>query len=647
MLKHDKQGFLVGELISSQREMLEFQQTGLTLWRGIRTDVRSIARFLGARGTNAQAVGPAGRAARAAAVSTARAGSRSAASRPRDSAGRFIAAPRAVSPKRASREEQQASHARSRAVATAAKAAATAAVASRDARGRFGSKGGRGGDGAGGDEAPGLGTRISERLDGIKTALSGIAQGAEQVDPAVAAAHEVKEVVAPLGRGMFAMLGRSAEKKKERWYKRIIAAITGKKEQAPQQPGLNAETGMGIGAIAGGVARMLPLLLTGLGTLIGGGLAAFVGTKIGGAIYEWLDKSGIAAKVFDAFDSLTDWFKARVESVKRAANDFDSARQLARQGIGGAAPVLDDSGRNINDPRRLDVAAEPKSIAATVGRLAGAFQRGRDWATGEGSVPSSSKPSSDNPFKRVLRAGRNFNEIEQSDGSVVRQEGVRAWRNNNPGNIEYTDFAKKMGAIGSDGRFAIFPDYATGRRAKEALIFDGTGGKRLGTKGDYGTGLGYKDKTLTQAIAAYAPIEENNTKSYQQAVLAAVGGQNKRMSQYSAAERAAIMDAMERQEGFKTGKVSVVSGPGAIPVSRPAVSTASPQSVAMAGLPRPAQVSVPSSAPEKMPAPESVTAPPAAPEQDKPVRVVMREPIGQDVGDRQIAHTVSGGIGGI
>ena len=38
-----------------------------------------------------------------------------------------------------------------------------------------------------------------------------------------------------------------------------------------------------------------------------------------------------------------------------------------------------------------------------------------------------------------------------------RSGGTRAWRNNNPGNIEGSNFANTHGAIGGDGRFAIFP----------------------------------------------------------------------------------------------------------------------------------------------------------------------------------------------
>ena len=59
--------------------------------------------------------------------------------------------------------------------------------------------------------------------------------------------------------------------------------------------------------------------------------------------------------------------------------------------------------------------------------------------------------------------------------AMARQEGTflqgtRPQRDNNPGDIEYGAFARAHGAIGSDGRFAIFPDMATGFQAMAALL---------------------------------------------------------------------------------------------------------------------------------------------------------------------------------
>ncbi|WP_304674749.1 hypothetical protein [Neisseria blantyrii] len=150
----------------------------------------------------------------------------------------------------------------------------------------------------------------------------------------------------------------------------------------------------------------------------------------------------------------------------------------------------------------------------------------------------------------------NIRTYRTARGSFQKVGGSRAWRNNNEGNLEFGKFAKAHGAIGTDGRFAIFPDEETGRRAKEALIFEGNGGKYLANNPlDYGKGIGYRDKTLLQMIAAYAPSGENNTRAYQQRILKAVGGRNKKMRDYTADERQGIMQAMREVEGWKAGQI--------------------------------------------------------------------------------------------
>jgi hypothetical protein len=45
--KSDAQGFLVGELVTSTRDMLRSQQQGMSVWKAIRADVKSIARGAG------------------------------------------------------------------------------------------------------------------------------------------------------------------------------------------------------------------------------------------------------------------------------------------------------------------------------------------------------------------------------------------------------------------------------------------------------------------------------------------------------------------------------------------------------------------------------------------------------------------------
>lgn len=151
---------------------------------------------------------------------------------------------------------------------------------------------------------------------------------------------------------------------------------------------------------------------------------------------------------------------------------------------------------------------------------------------------------SGNDIAEVIESGAGYIVVRRPSGEVQRLRGSRNWRNNNPGNIEYGSYARSMGAVGTDGRFAVFPSYEAGRNAKEKLIFEGSG---------------YRGLSLSQAINRYAPPVENDTAVYQRAVLQAVGGVDKTMADYSDSERTRILAAMERMEGFKAGTVTTVA----------------------------------------------------------------------------------------
>lgn len=87
----------------------------------------------------------------------------------------------------------------------------------------------------------------------------------------------------------------------------------------------------------------------------------------------------------------------------------------------------------------------------------------------------------------------------------------RPTRNNNPGDLEFGNFAAEHGATGSDGRFAIFPDPAAGWAAMRALLIEK-----------------YQGLTVVEALNKYAPPKpkpgdpngppENNTSVYVQRV---------------------------------------------------------------------------------------------------------------------------------
>ena len=85
----------------------------------------------------------------------------------------------------------------------------------------------------------------------------------------------------------------------------------------------------------------------------------------------------------------------------------------------------------------------------------------------------------------------------------------RGIRNNNPLNLEYGAFTIKMGAAGSDGRFATFPTMEHGICAAATNLIG------------YQTNRGIN--TVAGAIARWAPSNENNTQAYITFVCSVIG----------------------------------------------------------------------------------------------------------------------------
>lgn len=180
-----------------------------------------------------------------------------------------------------------------------------------------------------------------------------------------------------------------------------------------------------------------------------------------------------------------------------------------------------------------------------------------DVATTDADYPGGVKPVDAPPadvraketpseiFSKVLRTGPGWVEAADANGRVIRREGARNWRNNNPGNLEYGDFAKKHGAIDTDGRFAVFPSMEDGKKAQEALLFESDG---------------YRGHTVRSAISRYAPPSENNTGSYVDTVATAIGvNPDTPLAELSPEQRSAMVNAMHKVEGFKPGK-TIING---------------------------------------------------------------------------------------
>lgn len=144
-------------------------------------------------------------------------------------------------------------------------------------------------------------------------------------------------------------------------------------------------------------------------------------------------------------------------------------------------------------------------------------------------------------YSGVNGGGAGWTSVTTPDGRSLTVYGDRAMRNNNPGNIEYGNYARSQGAIGTDNRFAVFPDRVTGTKAQAGLIF--------GSKG-------YRNLTLREAIAKYAPSFENNTARYAATVSAVSGvSLDTKMKDVPADKRMAVVGAMQAVEGNTSAKV--------------------------------------------------------------------------------------------
>ena len=132
---------------------------------------------------------------------------------------------------------------------------------------------------------------------------------------------------------------------------------------------------------------------------------------------------------------------------------------------------------------------------------------------------------------------------------------TRSWRNNNPGNLKIGPFARENGAIGEAGRskdakptdrkFAVFPDYAIGRKAQA---------KRL-KEGDL-----YIDLTLEDLPKKYVGVELNAPDTqevidYRNDIRKITKFDMKRtVRSLNDAEYEKLLDAMKRHEGWRDGR---------------------------------------------------------------------------------------------
>lgn len=158
-------------------------------------------------------------------------------------------------------------------------------------------------------------------------------------------------------------------------------------------------------------------------------------------------------------------------------------------------------------------------------------------------TPSSSAISAPGPAGAPIRAAAADKDVIYTHDNglqVKRTGGSRAWKNMNPGNLRYTEFTRKMGAIGQAGGFAVFPDEQTGVRAIRELL----------------RGKTYSPLSVRAAIHRYAPPFENDTNAYNRQIQQSTGLDIERpISDLSDTELNRVISVIRRLEGWTAGQI--------------------------------------------------------------------------------------------
>lgn len=136
----------------------------------------------------------------------------------------------------------------------------------------------------------------------------------------------------------------------------------------------------------------------------------------------------------------------------------------------------------------------------------------------EGKVPTTPVPSDERSIVLTLPLIEKMaNAIKKHEGWFI---GSRAYRNNNPGNLVFTDYVKNsLGSVrmegGSNGRFAVWDTPEAGFMGLMLFIYHAATDQLRAYQ---------SDMTLYDYFAKYAPSSDGNTpKTYAEAVMKDMG----------------------------------------------------------------------------------------------------------------------------
>jgi hypothetical protein len=230
-------------------------------------------------------------------------------------------------------------------------------------------------------EKPGLATHTFNAVGSVP-----------DIDPTIAAAHEVQAAIAPIGRGLSHLFGRSS--RPDAWYKRIWNELRGqrkdqstfhKAEQKTLQQ-IDDKTGAAVGGgllgLAGGFLRKIPGVGL-LGSLLGGGAQAAGGIgrlalragggllKGGGGLLRRLPFIGMA---LEAGSGIAGAFGANDDPSKSAE---ENRAERFRSGGAGIGAALGGAIGLLGGPLGSVVG---QVVGDKVGELVGKWLSTLDWA---------------------------------------------------------------------------------------------------------------------------------------------------------------------------------------------------------------------------------------------------------------------------
>lgn len=150
-------------------------------------------------------------------------------------------------------------------------------------------------------------------------------------------------------------------------------------------------------------------------------------------------------------------------------------------------------------------------------------------------------------IRKIVKSQPGVLHAEMDDGSVIARQGTVAWRMNNPGNLRYAAWEKEFNALGeadagTSGKFAVFATALDGMNAQKKLIFDK-----------------YSNLTIYQLMSKY---DNATAPQYTQIVTQAAGvSANTLVRDLNPTQQEALIKAIHKHEGYRSGQETVVSGP--------------------------------------------------------------------------------------